>query len=159
MYQISLNKQTVNSYLGNGTLRLLICQTPCLVLNQQGDGTDCNYSDLPALRSATTSAFWVTLPLMPAKTSAKSTVPTNTSTVPSQWRTLNGLLKNAMEMSRERNLRSVTTNVTVSAVHSLVSMNTDLIHTYLAQSQVLWNIWQQHHHELLTATCTGIMSS
>jgi len=47
------------------------------------------------------------------KKSANSIVPIKTSAVPIQWMTLKGLLKYAMEMSRERNLRSVKTNVTV----------------------------------------------
>ena len=36
-----------------------------------------------------------------------------------------------MEMMRLRNLRSVTTSVTVRDVHSVVRMNTPRMHTYL----------------------------
>jgi len=45
------------------------------------------------------------------------------------------LSKYAMEMSREKNFRSVTIRVTVKDVYSLVNMNTDLMQTYLAQGQ------------------------
>jgi len=83
------------------------------------------------------SSLCFNLSLMPEKTSANSTVPAKTSAVPIQWTTVNVLLKYAMEMSRERNLRSVTTNVTVSDVQSNVSINTDLMHTYLAQRYVM----------------------
>jgi len=130
-------------------------QMPCLMPNQQCQGSDCNYSALPALRSATLSGFGVSLLLMLAKTSANSIVPKNTSAVPSQWKALKGFLKYAMEMSRERNLRSVTTNVTVSDVHSQVSMNTDRIHTYLAQRLCYGTNGSKIYYELLTATCTG----
>ena len=38
-----------------------------------------------------------------------------------------------IEKSRDKNLRSVTTSVTVSEEHSVVKMKTDLIHTYLKE--------------------------
>ena len=117
-----------------------------LVANLQYQGNDCNYSAFSALRSTTFSGFCVSILLMLEKTSANSIVPAKTSAVPIQWTALKGLLKYAMEMSRERNLRSVTTNVTDSDVHSQVSMNTDLMQTYLAQSQVLWNNRKRQQH-------------
>jgi len=91
-----------------------------------------NYSDLTVLWLA---SLCVSLSPMLEKTSANTSVPVKISAVPTQWLAVNGLSKYAMDMSRERNLRSVTTSVTDSDVHSVVSINTDLIHMYLAQQQ------------------------
>ena len=96
-----------------------------------------NYLTLSANKSAVLSTLRFSLLLMVGKMSAKRTVPANTSAVPSQWTTVNVLLKYAMEMSNDRNLRSVTTNITVSDVQSNVSINTDLMHTYLAENCVM----------------------
>uniref|UniRef100_A0A8W7Q278 Uncharacterized protein n=1 Tax=Anopheles coluzzii TaxID=1518534 RepID=A0A8W7Q278_ANOCL len=63
-------------------------------------------------------------------TSVKMIVPTNTSIVPIQCCTVNGLLKYTIENSSDTNLRSVTTSVTVSEEHSVVSTYTELMHTY-----------------------------
>jgi len=47
-------------------------------------------------------------------------VPENTKNVPSQCMKVNSFLKYTIEKSRLTNFRSVTTNVTVSDVHSVV---------------------------------------
>ena len=86
------------------------------------------------LSTFTFAGLRLSLSLMLVKTSAKSSVPIKTSSVPSQWLEVKGLSKYTIEMIREKNFRSVTTRVTVREVHSLVRINTDLIPTYLAQA-------------------------
>ena len=63
--------------------------------------------------------------------SEKMAVPPNTSTVPSQWVIVNGLLKYQMLKSSETNFLKVTTKVTVKDEHSVVRTNTALMQTDL----------------------------
>ena len=63
--------------------------------------------------------------------SENKAVPPKTKAVPSQCQMVNGLWKYQMLKSRETNLRKVTTSVTVSDEHSVVKMNTALMHTDL----------------------------
>ena len=59
-------------------------------------------------------------------------VPPNTSTVPSQWVIVNGLLKYQMLKSSETNFLKVTTKVTVKDEHSVVRTNTAFMQTDLS---------------------------
>lgn len=64
-------------------------------------------------------------------TSVYSRVPRKTTAVPTQCQSVKGFWKYIMEKMRLRNLRSVTTRVTVSEVHSVVRMKTPRMQTYL----------------------------
>lgn len=64
-------------------------------------------------------------------TSVYMRVPRKTKTVPSQCQSVKGFRKYRMEKMRLTNLRSVTTRVTVREVHSVVSVKTPRMHTYL----------------------------
>jgi hypothetical protein len=66
----------------------------------------CNGLDTAALNLSTTSV--------------NIKVPENTKNVPSQCAKVNSLLKYTIEKSKLTNFRSVTTNVTVRDVHSVV---------------------------------------
>lgn len=75
-------------------------------------------------------------------TSVNTIVPTNTNNVPSQWYGVNGLLKYTIENSNDTNLRNVTTSVTVSDEHSVVSTYTELMHTYWVTTlPIMYSHW------------------
>lgn len=55
------------------------------------------------------------------KTSLKTIVPPKTKTVPNQCNDVNALLNQNIDIIKERNLRNVTTNVTVNESNSEAS--------------------------------------
>lgn len=64
-------------------------------------------------------------------TSVKMSVPAKTRNVPVQCCKVKGFWKYRMENTRDMNFRRVSTRVTVRAVHSEVSLNTEPTHRYL----------------------------
>ena len=68
-------------------------------------------------------------------TSVNMKVPMKTNAAPRQWDAVNGFWKYRMDSIRLMNLRSVTTSVTVKALHSVVRMNTERIQMYLSDGQ------------------------
>ena len=65
------------------------------------------------------------------KTSVKNRVPENTNIVPHQCMNVKEFRKYKIENMREKNFRRVIIRVTTNDGHSVVSVNTPVIHIYL----------------------------